>query len=43
MTDLMPQRLTRDNLHGVWAAITTPFDAHDRFDAIHASPPPQSR
>lgn len=25
--------LTRDNLHGVWAAIATPFDAADRFDA----------
>jgi 4-hydroxy-tetrahydrodipicolinate synthase len=24
--------LTRDNLHGVWAAIATPFDDHDRFD-----------
>lgn len=24
--------LTRENLHGVWAAIATPFDAHDRFD-----------
>ena len=20
------------NLHGVWAAVTTSFDAHDRFD-----------
>lgn len=28
----MMERLTRDNLHGVWAAIATPFDAHDRFD-----------
>ena len=28
----MQERLTRDNLHGIWAAITTPFDAHDRFD-----------
>jgi 4-hydroxy-tetrahydrodipicolinate synthase len=25
--------LTRENLHGVWAAIATPFDEHDRFDA----------
>ena len=24
--------LTRQNLHGVWAAIATPFDGHDRFD-----------
>ena len=29
----MHERLTRDNLHGVWAAIATPFDAHDRYDA----------
>jgi dihydrodipicolinate synthase/N-acetylneuraminate lyase len=29
----MHERLTRDNLHGVWAAIATPFDADDRFDA----------
>ena len=28
----MQERLTRDNLHGIWAAITTPFDAQDRFD-----------
>src|SRR5215471_15566130 len=28
----MQERLTRDNLHGVWAAIATPFDADDRFD-----------
>jgi dihydrodipicolinate synthase/N-acetylneuraminate lyase len=28
----MSQRLTRRNLHGVWAAITTPFDGNDRFD-----------
>ena len=28
----MSQRLTRRNLHGVWAAITTPFDENDRFD-----------
>ena len=28
----MIQRLTRQNLHGVWAAITTPFDDNDRFD-----------
>ncbi len=28
----MQSGLTRDNLHGVWAAITTPFDDHDRFD-----------
>jgi 4-hydroxy-tetrahydrodipicolinate synthase len=33
MTDSMQAGLTRENLHGVWAAITTPFDAHDRFDA----------
>jgi 4-hydroxy-tetrahydrodipicolinate synthase len=25
--------LTRENLHGVWAAILTPFDERDRFDA----------
>ncbi|MCC7368102.1 MAG: dihydrodipicolinate synthase family protein [Chloroflexi bacterium] len=24
--------LTRENLHGVWAAIGTPFDARERFD-----------
>ncbi len=30
---LMTNRLTRDNLHGVWAAIATPFDDQDRFDA----------
>jgi 4-hydroxy-tetrahydrodipicolinate synthase len=29
----MNERLTRDNLHGVWAAIATPFDADNRFDA----------
>ncbi|HET7768481.1 MAG TPA: dihydrodipicolinate synthase family protein [Chloroflexota bacterium] len=28
----MRERLTRENLHGVWAAVTTPFDADDRFD-----------
>ncbi len=28
----MPERLTRQNLHGVWAAIATPFDANDQFD-----------
>ncbi len=28
----MRERLTRDNLHGVWAATATPFDADDRFD-----------
>lgn len=28
----MHVRLTRENLHGVWAAIATPFDEHDRFD-----------
>ncbi|MBI5877418.1 MAG: dihydrodipicolinate synthase family protein [Chloroflexi bacterium] len=33
MTYAMHERLTRDNLRGIWAAITTPFDAHDRFDA----------
>src|SRR5919109_4798427 len=32
MTDSMSERLTRGNLHGIWAAIATPFDAHDRFD-----------
>src|SRR5712691_5864420 len=31
-TQPMQQGLTRDNLHGVWAAIATPFDDHDRFD-----------
>jgi 4-hydroxy-tetrahydrodipicolinate synthase len=29
----MLERLTRENLAGVWAAITTPFDEDDRFDA----------
>jgi 4-hydroxy-tetrahydrodipicolinate synthase len=28
----MRERLTRENLHGVWAAIATPFDEHERFD-----------
>jgi len=28
----MHVRLTRENLHGVWAAIATPFDDNDRFD-----------
>jgi dihydrodipicolinate synthase/N-acetylneuraminate lyase len=28
----MQTGLTRENLHGVWAAIATPFDSHDRFD-----------
>src|SRR5918999_525945 len=28
----MHEALTRDNLHGVWAAIATPFDEDDRFD-----------
>jgi 4-hydroxy-tetrahydrodipicolinate synthase len=28
----MTERLTRDNLHGVWAAIATPFDEQYRFD-----------
>jgi 4-hydroxy-tetrahydrodipicolinate synthase len=28
----MRERLTRENLHGVWAAIATPFDEDDRFD-----------
>jgi 4-hydroxy-tetrahydrodipicolinate synthase len=28
----MHERLTRENLHGVWAAIATPFDDNDRFD-----------
>jgi 4-hydroxy-tetrahydrodipicolinate synthase len=34
MHDMAPmrERLTRENLHGVWAAITTPFDQDDRFD-----------
>jgi dihydrodipicolinate synthase/N-acetylneuraminate lyase len=32
-TPPMLSGLTRENLHGVWAAIATPFDAHDRFDA----------
>src|SRR4051812_24538847 len=30
--DAMRGRLTRENLHGVWAAVTTPFDARERFD-----------
>ena len=28
----MRRGLTRENLHGVWAAIATPFDEYDRFD-----------
>ena len=32
MTYAMRERLTRDNLHGIWAAVATPFDEHDRFD-----------
>lgn len=28
----MLQGLTRENLHGVWAAVPTPFDAHERVD-----------
>jgi dihydrodipicolinate synthase/N-acetylneuraminate lyase len=28
----MKERLTRQNLHGVWAAIATPFDENDQFD-----------
>ncbi|HEY7032387.1 MAG TPA: dihydrodipicolinate synthase family protein [Thermomicrobiales bacterium] len=28
----MTERLTRENLHGVWAATATPFDEEDRFD-----------
>jgi 4-hydroxy-tetrahydrodipicolinate synthase len=28
----MRERLTRENLHGVWAAIATPFDEDNRFD-----------
>jgi 4-hydroxy-tetrahydrodipicolinate synthase len=28
----MQRLLTRENLVGVWAAIGTPFDVHDRFD-----------
>ena len=28
----MTERITRENLHGVWAAIATPFDEEDRFD-----------
>jgi len=31
-TPAMNQRLTRQNLRGVWAAITAPFDDNDRFD-----------
>ena len=30
----MRERLTRENLHGVWAAIATPFDDDDRFDIL---------
>ncbi len=29
---LMTERITRENLHGVWAAIATPFDGNYRFD-----------
>ena len=29
----MTSKLTRENLHGVWAAIATPFDEDNRFDA----------
>ena len=32
MAYTMSERLTRENLHGIWAAVTTPFDANDRFD-----------
>jgi 4-hydroxy-tetrahydrodipicolinate synthase len=28
----MSERITRENLHGVWAAIPTPFDERERFD-----------
>jgi 4-hydroxy-tetrahydrodipicolinate synthase len=28
----MTPQLTRENLHGIWAAIATPFDDHARFD-----------
>src|SRR5713226_784388 len=28
----MVEYLTRDNLHGVWAAVATPFDEQNRFD-----------
>jgi 4-hydroxy-tetrahydrodipicolinate synthase len=28
----MTKRLTRENLRGVWTAISTPFDENDRFD-----------
>jgi 4-hydroxy-tetrahydrodipicolinate synthase len=28
----MRRQLTRENLHGVWAAVATPFDEDDRFD-----------
>lgn len=28
----MVHRVTRENLHGVWVAIATPFDERDRFD-----------
>jgi 4-hydroxy-tetrahydrodipicolinate synthase len=31
-TERIGDRLTPDNLRGVWAAIATPFDEHDRFD-----------
>ncbi len=29
----MREQLTRDNLHGIWAAISTPFDVDNKFDA----------
>ena len=32
MTYEMSERLTRENLHGVWTAIATPFDENNRFD-----------
>src|SRR5438552_846103 len=32
MTYEMSERLTRENLHGVWTAIATPFDEDNRFD-----------
>lgn len=31
-TDAMPTRLTRENLHGIWAALPTPFAADGQLD-----------
>src|SRR5438552_3390654 len=31
-TSDMRNGLTRENLHGVWAAVATPFDQQGRFD-----------